>query len=68
MREQPKRTGRTFIASNLKKQKVRMDKNGNLVEDEPERPKNIQEYVERRRQRMGRWAKKTQKYTLLTPF
>jgi hypothetical protein len=53
---EPKRTGRTFVAPNLKKTSVQIDREGNEIEiQQPDnKSKSLDDFLERRRKRMGR--------------
>lgn len=53
----PKNTGRTYVDyKNLKKTSVQIDRDGNQVEIEQPtgKPKSLEEYMDKRRKRMGR--------------
>jgi hypothetical protein len=50
------RNGRVYVSKNLKKTSVQVDLEGNVVEIEQptNKPKSLEEFMERRRKRMGR--------------
>lgn len=52
---EPKRTGKTTIDwSNMKKESTTIDRDGNVIDLPPERPKTLQDLIRRRNARMGR--------------
>lgn len=52
--QEPKRTGRVFIAPNLRKEAVFLNKDGTGEPVPQDRPKTLDDLMERRRRRMGR--------------